>query len=158
MKLIFHTLCLASLLALSAHSHGALTPTGSGDEIYDDQIDLTWRRCPEGMAWNGTTCSGSAQTFTHVAALKQASAQAASSGKAWRLPNVKELESIVDIAQSNPAIDRTAFPATPSTAFWSSSPFAGDPAFARSVNFNNGSVGSGVRSNGAAVRLVRAGQ
>ncbi|MBN2575722.1 MAG: DUF1566 domain-containing protein [Deltaproteobacteria bacterium] len=43
----------------------------------------------------------------------------------WRLPTRIELVSLVDLGRSNPAIDTTYFPGTPSTEFWSSSPLAG---------------------------------
>jgi hypothetical protein len=39
----------------------------------------------------------------------------------WRLPSRIELVSILDLAETQPAIDRSAFPATPSDWFWSSS-------------------------------------
>jgi hypothetical protein len=81
---------------------------------------------------------------------------------AWRLPNVKELSSIADKRLSHPAIDGTAFPATPSSTyswFWSSSPFAGDPAFAWGVDFSDGYYDYRFnRTHTYYVRLVRAGQ
>src|SRR5262249_38785794 len=42
----------------------------------------------------------------------------------WRLPTRLELVSIVDVAEYDPAIDRAAFPNTPSTGFWSGSQHA----------------------------------
>ena len=47
----------------------------------------------------------------------------------WRLPTIIELVSIVDLGQANPSINGTAFPATPASAFWSSSPLAGSPTY-----------------------------
>jgi hypothetical protein len=41
-------------------------------------------------------------------------------GGGWRLPTTIELVSLVDFTRSSPAIDVTAFPETPSDAFWSS--------------------------------------
>ena len=40
----------------------------------------------------------------------------------WRLPNPHELRSIVDYNVYSPAIDTNAFPGTPSSWFWSSTP------------------------------------
>lgn len=143
------------------------TVSTDGQEVTDNQTSLIWHRCSEGMIWNGTTCAGTASTYTHEQALQLAAAQASSTGKAWRLPNVKELASIVDRSLSNPAIDSTAFPATPSSLqqlsyYWSSSPFFGygvTTGLAWSADF----TGSGVifinRSlSPLYVRLVRAGQ
>ncbi len=129
-------------------------------EVADSQTHLIWRRCPEGMVFSGGTCTGTAGAFTHEAALMRARDQASSTSIAWRLPNVKELASIADRSRSrsNPAIDSTAFPATPAGYFWSASPFVGYSSFARYVNFYNGNVDDSVRSNSVYVRLVRAGQ
>lgn len=42
----------------------------------------------------------------------------------WRLPTKWELETLVDVSTSNPAIDSTAFPGTPSEPFWTSTLYA----------------------------------
>ncbi len=161
------TLCLAlcaALLAMAAPSTKAqplnrYTASADGQEVTDSQTNLIWRRCAEGMNWDGSTCSGAATTFTHEAALQRAAAQAVSTGKAWRLPNVKELFSIADKSRSNPAIDPTAFPATPSNWFCSASPLVGNSYGAWDVNFYYGYVGYYyLRNNTYYVRLVRAGQ
>jgi RNA-directed DNA polymerase len=130
----------------------------NGDEVTDAASGLVWRRCAEGMGWNGITCTGSALSFNHEDALRRAKTEAATSGKAWRLPNVKELASLVDRRRSEPAIDSTAFPETPSGSFWSSSPYAGNADYAWDVYFSSGSVGNGSRDSNNAVRLVRASQ
>jgi hypothetical protein len=56
----------------------------------------------------------------------------------WRLPSMKELQTIVDESQSNPAIDNRAFPDTPPAWFWSSSAAAGSSNRAWSVDFHSG--------------------
>ena len=135
------------------------TVSANGQEVKDNKTQLIWRRCPEGMTWSGDTCAGSASAMTHQAALQQAASQAADTGVAWRLPNVKELASIVDRSRSNPAIDTSAFPATPSNAFWSSSPSVGSASrYAWVVSFGDGGVGSYGRNVSLPVRLVRASQ
>jgi hypothetical protein len=59
----------------------------------------------------------------------------------WRLPSKIELESILDDSKTLPAIDPTAFPETPWSAFWSSSTFrTAASARAYTVVFTNGSV------------------
>ncbi|MEX8501202.1 DUF1566 domain-containing protein [Leptothrix ochracea] len=74
----------------------------------------------------------------------------------WRLPTAEELQSIVDYAGVNPAIDTTFFPNTPaSNYFWSSSPVVGGPSYAWLVDFNGGYVGNVIRGGTVAVRLVR---
>jgi len=132
--------------------------SADGAEVTDQKTGLIWRRCVEGMTYSGGTCTGAASTFTHEAALQRATAEASSTGIAWRLPNVKELSSIIDRTHTNPAIDVTAFPVTPATGlFWSSSPCMNGPLDAWYVEFGSGKVWSYGRSDSYYVRLVRAG-
>lgn len=75
----------------------------------------------------------------------------------WRLPNRTELESLISIAATNPAIDTTAFLSAPSTMFWSSTTYGPVPASAWLVDFSDGSTSSAVKTGAHAVRLVRGG-
>ena len=135
------------------------TLSTDGQEVIDIQTNLIWRRCPEGMVASGGACTGNAITFTHEQALQRATAQAGSTGAAWRLPNIKELSSIADKNNSNPAIDPTAFPTTPSNDFWSASPGVGvGLGLACGVSFADGGFGYGGRANSNYVRLVRTAQ
>ena len=164
MKIIqFAILCVTFLLgimpiAVSARPYAIST---DGSEVADQKTGLIWRRCPEGMVYSGETCRGTARTYTHEAALRQAAAQASSTGIAWRLPNVKELSSIADKSFSHLAIDSAAFPATPSGLFWSASPNAVYSNYAGGVDFGDGYVSDGYvgdRGSSGYVRLVRTGQ
>ena len=110
------------------------------------------------MVFSGGTCTGSASTFTHGAALQLAVAQAGSTGIAWRLPNVKELSSIADKSLVNPSIDPAVFPTTPANVFWSASPYVVDSRYAWIVDFYEGYAGGYLRYYANYVRLVRAGQ
>jgi hypothetical protein len=56
----------------------------------------------------------------------------------WRLPNEKELSTIVDDKRASPAID-PAFGSTPGDTYWSSSPNRKAPSDARIVGFDDGS-------------------
>lgn len=130
--------------------------SADGQEVTDTKTGLIWRRCPENMAASGGACIGTAATFTHVQALQRASAQAAAG---WRLPNVKELFSLIDTSRISPKIDVAAFPNTPPNNFWSSTPYvAGFADHAWLVNFSYGAVNMDDRAFKYPVRLVRAGQ
>jgi hypothetical protein len=74
------------------------------------------------------------------------------------LPNQKELNSIVEQRNWDPAINATVFPNTPITYFWLASPFAPDAGYAWYVNFFDGYDGVSIKGNLYAVRLVRGGQ
>lgn len=136
------------------------TPTASrfsfnaaGDEVTDSKTGLVWARCSVGQAWSGSACTGSATVHSHEHALALAQ-----SAVGWRLPNVKELTSIADKGCQSPAIDSTAFPATPNNAYRTSSPYVGDAGYTWVVGFGDGSVGPSIRYYTYAVRLVRASQ
>ena len=148
--LLLTTCLLSPVAALAEYSYSA-----DGSEVTDSISGLTWRRCSEGMAWSGSTCTGTAATYTHEGALQRAASEATAS-KAWRLPNVLELSSITKAGEAvNPSIDTTAFPGTPSSYFWSSSPYVGNSSYAWVVSFYDGVVDDGYRYSGYRVRLVR---
>lgn len=56
----------------------------------------------------------------------------------WRLPNHKELASIVDPSQSNPAIS-SLFAARPAAQFWSSTPTPNFDGTGYALDFASGS-------------------
>ncbi len=60
----------------------------------------------------------------------------------WRLPNIMELQSIVDSARYNPAVDDSVFSMIPSTRFWTSSTRINVPGYAWYVNLLSGMTGS----------------
>ncbi len=77
----------------------------------------------------------------------------------WRLPNIKELESITDDTQYSPAIDTTYFPNTNEDYYWSSTTYAKVTRNAWYVYFTSGDVtyiGSD-KSYSFYVRCVRGG-
>jgi hypothetical protein len=152
-----YLICLLDLVPVAASAQPYVIST-DGSEVNDQKTGLIWRRCSEGMVFSGGICTGTASTFTHEAALLRTTTQANSTGVAWRLPNVKELSSIADNTFSNPAIDVTAFPATPSRYFWSASPRVGYTTYAWFVDFGYGGVANDARTSAYYVRLVRAGQ
>lgn len=149
---------LTSLVLMCSAQYANAAPytiSSNGLEVTDVRTGLIWRRCSEGMIFSGGGCSGTATSFTHEAALARATSESASSGVVWRVPNVKELSSITNKTRTTPpSIDPTAFPNTPATWFWSSSPNVGTPNFAWYVYFGDGSVYSDYRSTNK-VRLVR---
>jgi hypothetical protein len=111
------------------------------------------------MVFSGSTCAGTALTFTHELALVRAVTVSTNTQVAWRLPNIKELASIIVINLGNPAIDPAVFPATPGSFFWSASPYVGNSAQVGIVHFGDGGIGNLARYYGSSyVRLVRAGQ
>ncbi len=143
-----------------------------GATVHDSATGLEWKRCPEGFVFsdNGTAtdfgddgCTdGGSSMFTWQQALQNAEALNTGGGYAgssdWRVPNVKELDSIVERACFDPAIDLPIFPGTPSAVFWSSSPYGGAAANVWNVSFGYGFDDANYVTYALRVRLVRGGQ
>jgi hypothetical protein len=72
----------------------------------------------------------------------------------WRLPAVKELQSIVDYGRYSPSIDALVFPEAISDC-WSSSTHAYSTRQAWDVDFSYGHVGKDDKSDANSVRCVR---
>ena len=165
MKRFFPRPRLAGLLcALALPAWAAFTDNGDGT-ITDTSTGLVWDKCSRGQVWNNTTppgtCTGAASPHDWAAALAEATAANSASHRGhadWRLPNRTELESLVKIDASAPAIDGTVFPATATAWYWTSTTYAPNPAYAWCVYFNNGGTNAYLKTNTNHVRLVRSGQ
>jgi len=122
---------------------------------------LMWKQCSEGLS--GVGCAtGAATTHNWQAALKLADTLNVGAGFAgfndWRVPNIKELNSIVESQCFTPAINTMVFPNTLSLVYCSSSSYAAGASYAWFVDFSNGHDGAGYKSYYYYVRLVRGGQ
>ncbi|ANH66508.1 DUF1566 domain-containing protein [Mitsuaria sp. 7] len=128
------------------HGNGTVSHTPTG---------LTWQRCPKGQTFAGTSCTGTAATYTWTAALTLVDNLAGQGD--WRLPTAAELNLIV-------GYNSTAGTARPSqfigsvypaaadqglTGFWTSTPYAGDASLAWRE------TSTAPRSDAAYVILVR---
>jgi hypothetical protein len=160
----FVTLTMQALLliclVLPQAAQAALIDNGDGT-VTDTATGLMWDKCSQGQS--RTTCaSGSAFTMPWTAALKAAVAANKIGYKGyndWRLPNKNELETIVDISvATDPAINLTAFPATPASGdYWSSTTCTPSPTEAWVVVFTDGGILTNEKDSGSLVRLVRSG-
>src|SRR5690625_7216461 len=117
-----------------------------------------WKRCSEGQGWDGSTCTGSASIFNWADALNHVLALPVAGHEDWRLPNINELESLVEDCTYGPAINTDIVPNAPSSHFWSASPNAFDSSGAWSVYFGDGVSYDSDRSSYLRVRAVRGGQ
>jgi len=140
----------AIVLACAAPvSAGAAAPpnryTISGMTVYDTKTKLTWQQTPPSTDYQWTDaqtyCSGLGTTL---------------GGTGWRLPTVKELQTLLDFSRTGaPYFDTTAFPSTLKQDFWSRTPVASDSTQAWAVFFENGDTGLFTRTNKLSVRCVR---
>lgn len=136
------------------HGDGTVTHKSTG---------LMWMKCPLGQ-WGANCSAGSANTFSWKEALEAADNSTFAGYSDWRLPNIKELFSIVEDRCREPSINMEVFPTTEyaeySTTFWSSSPdvYTDDWSYVWVVWFFGGYVSFNVPSLSAQVRLVRSSQ
>ena len=76
----------------------------------------------------------------------------------WRLPSIKELQSIADVSRYNPAIKRGFTNVNTSSDYWSSSEGVSDAKYAWIVSFKYGNTNGYTKSYEYCVRCVRARQ
>ena len=135
--------------------------TANDDVVTDRLTGLTWQRCSAGQRWNGTACTGNADTKTWQQALELPDAGLTESelgaayDNGWRLPNSKELASLVHRACPDALLNNEAFPNNAAGRYWSSSPFADYTGAAWVVDFTSGAIHESSHSNRHYLRLVR---
>ena len=124
---------------------GDFTDNGDGT-VSDGSTGLMWQQAEGGsMDWEGA--------ITYCEALSLAGYND------WRLPNIKELESITDDSLYYPAIDTNYFPDAHASNYCSSTTGASCSSVAWHVYFGYGNVyGMYHKSGGFYVRCVRGGQ
>jgi hypothetical protein len=99
-----------------------------------------------GLDWQQTTTS---MRYTYADALNYCPT-------GWRLPTIRELQSLVDdAAAAPPAIDTGWFPSTQAEAYWSSTKYAPDTSLAWHVYFYDGYTGFNTLQTANYVRCVR---
>jgi hypothetical protein len=149
--------CALLVVAAASHGTGRFVVSADGQEVTDSTTHLTWRRCAEGMRWDGKACSGKIAKYTYAAA-KQAADAAKSGDKAWRIPTRDELVALVDrSAKKKPRYDATAFPKAANGPYWASREGSDDNLNAWLVNFGTGKVRANLGQAKFPLRLVRSG-
>jgi hypothetical protein len=123
---------------VSGQSNNTLSFVDNNDgTVRDKKTNLVWQKCSAGLN-NDSTCSGTIVQYTWTNAISYCSGLSLA-GKAWRLPTINELRSIVDYSRTLPSINISFFPATSDTRYyWSSTSFIGNPILAWVLNFREG--------------------
>ena len=149
----------------------SFTDNGNGT-VTDNNTTLIWQKCSVGQN-NDATCSGTAKGYTWYQAVGEYNASYNSTTQnvcgalnlggttGWRLPSKKELMSIVDysIPYPGPTIQKSIFPNTFASYYWSSTAYAGSTSSAWYVNFSYGYVYNySYKSHSVYVWPVRCGQ
>lgn len=173
------TIALSGIV-IGVHAQSCITATShlidnNNGTVSDPRTGLIWKKCAEGQIYNSNAnnCSShDSGVFTWTSALQQVgiintSGVGENFGKTdWRLPNVKELLSIVDSSCTQPVINEVFFPnllwffdgMVETSTYWSSSAYVKDGNYAWTVEFSNGDVSPERKDysyNHTHVRLVR---
>lgn len=136
-----------------AFSYQTADPAGNGEIVTIDNVT--------GLMWasdgNGAGCfSGGTRTWTE--ALDWAEGLTFAGLSDWRLPNRRELESLVDAGRNLPAINTAYFPNTQLDYYWSGTTFLDVTSSAWIVYFRYGNVDPTSKIGTYYVRAVRCGK
>lgn len=120
--------------------------------VKDLKTGLMWRQCSEGLS--GAQCD---QGKPEQMSWAQAMSHEPKTGDIydWRLPNVKELHSIIETHCAMPAVNEQVFPNTQSSYYWTSTNSALYAEEAWFVDFARGQTNDAHIKRLHYVRLVR---
>ena len=133
------------------NTDGTVTHTPTG---------LIWQACSAGQTFEPSfgTCLGEAKTFQWQddndeknSAINMTSDFAGQTD--WRIPNLAELRSLVDLKKYQPTVNKSLFPQTPTgNYFLSSSTYTQSSSYQWAINFGQG---SNTHASYGYVRFVR---
>ncbi len=118
----------------------------AGDVVTDSETQLQWKDDAVGSKMSWTAAINYCEDLNFA------------TYDDWRLPNLKELTSLVDDSRVSPSIDIGVFEYTASYGYWSSTTYAGTASVAWGVFFSSGRQYTDDKSRSYYVRCVRAGQ
>ena len=144
--------CVGTSSTVEASTPTARFDFSNNNELVRDLVTgLTWTRCPLGYSIdpniNGCVAKPGA---TLILGWKDAIAKSVDPagdgtgsylGKtSWRVPNIKELASIIEHGCLSPSVNKIVFPNTPVGAYWTNSPISAEGASLTAwvVDFGNG--------------------
>jgi len=136
------------LLGLIVFVHTTLVAefTKNGDVVTDSISGLMWQDIS-----NSTT-------YTQPNAITYCEGATTGGYSDWRLPNIYELQSIVDITKSTAPTIYATFQNTVSSYYWCSTLRAADSTYAYEIGFSTYNTTYGGTGNGNYTRCVRGGR
>jgi hypothetical protein len=117
---IRHAITLACAV-LTTYAHQAHAQAKDDGTYYDTATGLTWMRCMVGQTWANGTCTGAATTHTFDQATAMTGKVSFAGENDWRVPNIRELLSLVNYTNVSGPFNKTIFPSNGGSGAWSSS-------------------------------------
>lgn len=168
---IIHSALLILLIGMSNQSIAASTcktdseitkTTPSSDFIVHGdgttthkKTGLMWKQCTEGLTTTTVLCdTGTVSDLDWVTSYPAAENSTFAGHANWRLPNAKELASIIERQCMTPAINESIFPNTVSL-YMTSTPNINSTADGTAVFFDTGIITNAFKALYFGVRLVR---
>lgn len=139
----------SSLRNVRCISNGRLAPAS-----FTDNSDGTVTENASGLIWQKSVSGPSLWS----ASLDYCEGLTLGGHTGWRLPNAKELESILDITRAYPAVDPQALPTSSTASLWTSTTFEGYPSYAYHAGFGNGSISAYAKNKTDYLRCVSGGK
>jgi len=157
------TLFFIPFLFTSLYAGTSYTINYTHNTVKDNSTGLTWNRCTllkNNIINDDGNCNGLTETDRYnwneaISACNKLSSDRYRGYDNWRLPNIRELHSIVTYYFSTfPAITAKAFPNTKDDHYWTSTTAKKDNTLAWRVDFNLGTVLYGDKNDKKYVRCV----
>jgi hypothetical protein len=123
-------------------TYGGFIDNGDGT-VTDMSTGLMWQQDTEIATWSWTQALDYCETLE------------LGDYTDWRLPNINELQSLLDYGKVNMSIDSGAFPNTSNTSYWSSTTHADSRNWGWHIGFSNSNLRYSTKEAGEAVRAVR---
>ncbi|MER2493109.1 DUF1566 domain-containing protein [Catenovulum sediminis] len=127
--------------------------------ITDAKNGLMWSVCNHGENWiaSDSRCDGSAESVIWQSALQSSTTTSLAGYDDWRVPNIKELMSLIERQCAEPAIPISLFASTENEAYWTSTPVynTGTTNLVWAVHFKEGTNIQRDKSSAALIRFVR---
>ena len=161
LKLVKNSATVICMFGGTVFASDGLRLQRDGPVARDYLNKLEWMRCSVGQHWESDTCMGEVLMMSVAEANEVIQRVSGLDGGEWRLPTVKELQSIVSKVENRPDdfkanIDLETFPNTFAGPYWSSDQSFYSKQYQWSVNFFTGqSYNRFFPYQKLAVRLVR---
>jgi hypothetical protein len=128
--------------------------TNNGDgTITDNVTKLMWQMTPDATSYNWYEATGTYDTIANQNTTDVCGNLTLGGYTDWRLPEKRELLSIVDFGAANPALDTTYFPDTSTYDYWTNTSYNSTDAWY--VQFADGAMTTAGKSLGKHVQCVR---